>query len=74
MVTVIKDNVPRYKVTCETCGSILGFGGEDILWTQHIDEIDGWHTYKLLKGNCPCCGEVVILAKDDRKWYEKING
>jgi ribosomal protein S27AE len=74
MVTIIKNNVPKYKTTCESCGSILGFGGEDILSTRRIDEIDGWHAYKLLKDNCPCCGEVVVLAKDDREWYEKING
>jgi DNA-directed RNA polymerase subunit RPC12/RpoP len=76
MVTIIKNNVPRYKITCETCGSILGFMNEDIVKGVHKDNdvFETQHWYEFLKSPCPYCGERIILSIDNKKEYKEFYG
>lgn len=55
-IKVIKENsVPRQKVTCESCGSILEYGNADL---QPATTYSSGYTisYKI---KCPVCGVYV---------------
>lgn len=55
-IVVIKENpVPRQKVTCENCGSILEYGNADLQPTTIYS--NGYVArYKII---CPICGVPV---------------
>jgi hypothetical protein len=60
MVTVIKDNSIRYRITCPRCKSILQFKSCDI-------KLNG-------KINCPACFADVRLSKNGEKFYDVLGG
>lgn len=62
-IVVIKENpIPRQKVTCDSCGSILEYGNADLEVGQRY--LSGTAvSYKII---CPICG---VYVKCD--WIKK---